>query len=109
MALTGNTAQYVRSRISEFRQQFGDSAIVTHTQQANGASYGDGIDLTRYEILKEFNIGAPTKLKRENRIGLDSLFANMSDSLYEKLIERIEELKAKARRQRDDEDNEENS
>ena len=109
MALTGNTAQYVRSRISEFRAQFGDSAIVTHTQQSNGASYGDGIDLTRYEILKEFNIGTPTKLKRENRIGLDSLFANMDDSLYEKLIERIEELKVKARRQRDEEDNEENS
>jgi len=109
MALTGNTAQYVRSRMSEFRQQFGDSAIVTHTQQANGASYGDGIDLTRYEILKEFNIGTPTKLKRENRIGLDSLFANMTDSLYEKLIERIEELKVKARRQRDEEDNPENS
>ena len=107
MALTGNTAQYVRSRMSEFRQQFGDSAIVTHTQQANGASYGDGIDLTRYEILKEFNIGTPTKLKRENRIGLDSLFANMVDSLYEKLIERIEELKEKARQQKREEDREE--
>ena len=105
MALTGNTAQYVRSRISEFRQQFGDSAIVTHTQQANGASYGDGIDLTRYEILEEFNIGSRTRLKRENRIGLDSLFANMEDSLYEKLIERIEELKDKARTQKRREQN----
>ena len=44
--------QRVRAAVSEIRQRVGDSAVVTHTQQSNGARYGDGTDLTRYQVLQ---------------------------------------------------------
>ena len=34
----------VRAAVSEIRTRVGEAAVVTHTQQANGASYGQGTD-----------------------------------------------------------------
>ena len=54
MGRFGRGAQNIRSRISEFRRELGHSAIVTHTQQANGNVYGDGQIYCRYQILHNY-------------------------------------------------------
>ncbi len=54
MNATGTTAINIRARVSEIRARLSDGAVVTHTMQANGNSYGDGQDLARYEILSEY-------------------------------------------------------
>ena len=54
MDATGCSEQRVRAAVTEIRQRVGESAVVTHTQQSNGASYGDGTDHTRYEVLTAF-------------------------------------------------------
>ena len=54
MNATGTTAINIRARVSEIRARLSDGAVVTHTMQANGNSYGDGQHLARYEILSEY-------------------------------------------------------
>jgi len=93
MNATGTSAINVRARISEMRSRFGDDAIVTHSQQANGASYGDGDTHTRYQIRETIQTSASSiRLLPENRIGLDSLFAGLDDQLFEYIQERIDAL-----------------
>ena len=46
MDATGCTEGDVRRRVSEIRTRVGDAAVVTGTQQSNGASYGDGTNHT---------------------------------------------------------------
>jgi hypothetical protein len=94
MDMTGTTAINIRARISEIRTRVGDAAIVTHTQQANGHSYGDGQDLARYEILNEWTEhGEGATLLPDNRIGIASIWAGLSDELYEFWQDRIIELR----------------
>ena len=93
MELTGTSAQNIRARISEFRSAHGDDAIVTHTQQANGHAYGDGIDLARYQIRTswtETQHGAASI--RDN--ALSSIWAGMDDDAFEWWQARIEQLAA---------------
>ena len=52
---TGVAETSVRRMVSEIRNRIGDSALVTHTQQAQGHSYGDGTDYTRYQILETWD------------------------------------------------------
>jgi len=92
MNATGTSAINVRARISEMRSRFGDNAIITHSQQANGASYGDGDTHTRYQIRETIDSVSRITLMPENRRGLDSLFSAIDDELYEYLQERIDAL-----------------
>ncbi len=93
MSATGTSAINVRARISEMRARFGDDAIVTHSQQANGASYGDGDTHTRYQIREQIQTNASSiRLLPENRLGLDSLFSGLDDNLFEYIQERIDAL-----------------
>jgi hypothetical protein len=90
MNRTGTTAQNIRSRISEFRARFGDAAIVTHTQQQNGHGYGDGVEYARYQILERYTIEqGGARLLPENRIGIASIWAGLSDEAFEYWQNRI--------------------
>ena len=93
MQATGCSEQRVRAAVSEIRHRVGDAAVVTHTQQANGARYGDGTDLTRYSVrhITETEAEGAT-LMPENRIGISSIWAGLSDDLFEYWQHRIEEL-----------------
>ena len=81
---TGCSEQRVRAAVSEIRQRVGENAVVTHTQQSNGASYGDGTDLTRYQVLQtiETETSGITMLP-ENRIGAPSIWSGLEDDLFE--------------------------
>ena len=93
ISATGCGETRVRAAVSEIRNRVGDAAVVTHTQQSNGASYGDGTDLSRYEVLRETTTQASgMSLMPENRRGIDSLFAGLSDDDFEWWQERIVEL-----------------
>ncbi len=93
MNATGTTAINIRARISEIRARLSDDAVVTHTMQANGNSYGDGQDLARYEILSEYQTQSTgARLMPANRIGLESVWACLPDDLFEWWQNRIAEL-----------------
>ena len=91
MQATGTTAVNIRARISELRAAHGDEAIVTHTQQANGHTYGDGDDLARYEIRDRWTTtqrGVPTRRTDT----LASIWAGLGDDQFEFWQNRIEAL-----------------
>ena len=93
MDATGCSEQRVRAAVSEIRTRVGDSAVVTHTQQANGARYGDGTDLARYEVLTSFETqSGGVQLRDENERGIPSIWAETPDDLFEYWQDRIEEL-----------------
>ena len=93
MNATGTSAINIRARISEIRARLSDDAVVTHTMQANGNSYGDGQDLARYEILSEYQTQSTgARLMPDNRIGLESVWACLPDDLFEWWQNRIAEL-----------------
>ena len=93
MDATGCSEQRVRAAVSEIRARVGDGAVITHTQQANGGSYGDGTDLTRYEVLTSFETtGGGVQLRDESERGIESIWAGTSDDLFEWWQDRIEQL-----------------
>jgi hypothetical protein len=94
MNATGCSEQRVRAAVSEIRARVGDAAVVTHTQQANGGRYGDGTDLTRYEVLQAFETQSTgATLMPENRRGMPSIWAGLSDDLFEFWQDRIISLR----------------
>jgi len=94
MSATGCSEQRVRAAVSEIRARVGDAAVVTHTQQANGGRYGDGTDLTRYQVLTQVETQSTgATLMPENRRGMESIWAGLSDELFEYWHNRILELR----------------
>ena len=94
MDATGCSEQRVRAAVSEIRTRVGNAAVVTHTQQANGASYGDGTDHTRYSVLAQVETQSTgATLLPENRRGMESIWAGLSDDLFEYWNTRIIELR----------------
>jgi hypothetical protein len=84
MMATGTTRSNIAGRISEMRSRFGDSAIVTGTQQSNGRSYGSGDEFASYKILKTFTSGANEVVALPaNRAGNPSIWSDVSDDLFE--------------------------
>ena len=104
MDATGCGENRVRSAVTEIRQRIGQSAVVTHTQQANGASYGDGTHHARYQVLPEVTVqGSGVQLKPENRRGGTSIWCGVSDERFEWWQQRaieIEEAEERRRRRR---------
>ena len=95
MDATGCSEQRVRAAVSEIRNhaEVGQAAVVTHTQQANGATYGDGTDHTRYQVLESFETQAQgAVLMPENRIGIPSVWAGINDDHFAWWQDRIEKL-----------------
>ena len=89
MDVTGRSEQSVRRGISEIRDRleqlgFDRSALVTHDQIANGHRYGDGTDLNGYQVLQTIETQVSgAELLPENRRGIDSIFAGLSDNDFE--------------------------
>ncbi len=84
MDATGCSEQRVRAAVSEIRNRVGDAAVVTNTQQANGARYGDGTNHTSYTVLFSFETTTDgATLLPEHRIGNASIWAGLSDELFE--------------------------
>ena len=102
MDATGCGENRVRSAVTEIRQRIGQSAVVTHTQQANGATYGDGTHHTRYQVLPEVTVqGSGTRLMPENRRGGTSIWCGVSDDRFEWWQQRAIEIEeAEERRNR---------
>ena len=95
MDATGCSEQRVRAAVSEIRghEEVGQAAVITHTQQANGATYGDGTDHTRYQVLESYETQAQgAVLMPENRIGIPSVWAGISDDHFAWWQDRIEKL-----------------
>ena len=93
MDATGCSEQRVRAAVSEIRNRVGDMAVVTNTQQANGASYGDGTHHTSYTVLFTYTEqGSGASLLPEHRIGNASIWAGVSDELFEWWQDRITTL-----------------
>ena len=93
MDATGCSEQRVRAAVSEIRSRVGDAAVVTSTQQANGARYGDGTHHTSYTVLFSVETqGNAAQLLPENRRGVDSIWANVDDDLFEWWQNRITTL-----------------
>ncbi len=84
MDCTGCTEGDVRRRVSEIRTRVGDAAVITHTQQANGASYGSGTDHTSYEVQTTFTEQTSgVTLLPDNSIGNASIWAGIPDEAFE--------------------------
>ena len=91
MLATGTTRSNIAGRISEMRSRFGDGAIVTSTQQANGRSYGSGDEFASYKILKTFRTGDNTvSILPDNRAGNPSIWNGINDDLYDYFHSRAE-------------------
>jgi len=98
MEAMGGSEGDVRRRVSELRSRFAErnlpeAAIVTHTQQAQGQSYGSGTDHTRYEVLTQYITGNQARMMPENRRGPSTIFARMTDAEYEYWQDRAEALR----------------
>jgi hypothetical protein len=84
MDCTGCSEQRVRAAVSEIRTRVGDAAVITHTQQANGASYGSGTDYTSYEVQTTFTEQTSgVTLLPDNSIGNASIWAGIPDEAFE--------------------------
>ena len=93
MDATGCSEQRVRAAVSEIRSRVGDAAVITSTQQANGARYGDGTNHTAYRVPRTFETqGSGAALLPEHRIGNASIWAGISDELFEWWHNRIQTL-----------------
>ena len=98
MDATGCSEQRVRAAVSEIRSRVGDAAVVTSTQQANGARYGDGTHHTSYTVLFSVETqGNAAQLLPENRRGVESIWANVDDDLFEWWQNRITTLSERNR------------
>jgi len=84
MDCTGCSEQRVRAAVSEIRARVGEAAVITHTQQANGASYGSGTDHTSYEVQTTFTEHTSgVTLMPDNSIGNASIWAGIPDEAFE--------------------------
>jgi len=92
IAAMGGTEGDVRRRVSELRDRLEDAAIVTHTQQAQGRSYSDGTDWTRYQVLTQYSAGQPDAMVPENRRLPETIFATLTDDQFEYWQDRINAL-----------------
>ena len=95
MDATGCSEQRVRAAVSEMRghEEIGQAAVITHTQQANGATYGDGTDHTRYQVLQTYQEQTDgAQLMPENRRGGDSVWCGITDDHFTWWQDRIDAL-----------------
>tara|TARA_R110002020_G_scaffold128057_7_gene287151 strand:- start:3663 stop:4847 length:1185 start_codon:yes stop_codon:yes gene_type:complete len=100
MNATGWSADTIRARVSEIRNRddIGQGGVLCHTQQAYGNSYGASNgehDLNGYEVVRtiETQVAGGVGLMPENRRGMTSIWAGLSDELFEYFNDRREQLR----------------
>ena len=88
MDMFGLTSQSIRRLISDIRTTFSnnninaDDFLITHTFTENGSSYGDGVSNTSYQVIREVNRRSSCELLPLNRIGLESIFADLDADTF---------------------------
>lgn len=93
MDATGCSEQRVRAAVSEIRNRIGDAGVITSTQQANGARYGDGTNHTAYRVPFTFETQSNgVTLLPDNSIGNASIWAGISDDMFAWWQDRIQTL-----------------
>ena len=100
MNATGWSADTIRARVSEIRNRddIGQNGVLCHTQQAYGNAYGTSQgehDLNGYEVLRtiETQVEGGVGLMPENRRGMTSIWAGLSDALFEYFNARRDQLR----------------
>jgi hypothetical protein len=94
---TGWTAQTIRARISEMRREHGEQAVICHTQQAYGHSYGSS---NGEHNLNGYMVPATIERRQrdnggllpENQRGVSSIWAGLDDETFEYFNTRRDQL-----------------
>ena len=102
MNATGGTDADIRRQFSEIRTRLENQgfdrtrAVIQHDQATFGNRYGDGTDLNGYEIVRSYeNISTGAQLLPDNRIGSASIWASISDPVFEWFQNRIIDLRSR--------------
>ena len=102
MDATGSTDGDIRRQFSEIRTRLENQgfdrtrAVIQHDQATFGNRYGDGTDLNGYEIVRSYEtISTGAQLLPENRIGSASIWASISDPVFEWFQNRIIDLRSR--------------
>ena len=102
MNATGGTDGDIRRQFSEIRTRLENQgfdrtrAVIQHDQATFGNRYGDGTDLNGYEIVRSYEtISTGAQLLPENRIGSASIWASISDPVFEWFQNRIIDLRSR--------------
>lgn len=84
---TGWTPDTIRARVSEMRRDHGQSIVICHNQQHYNHAYGSSNgnhDLNGYEIPMTIDQHiSEITIRSDDECGVTSIWANMSDNLYE--------------------------
>lgn len=102
MDATGGTDGDIRRQISEIRTRLESQgfdrtrAVIQYDQATYGNRYGSGTDLNGYEIVRTYEtISTGAQLLPDNRIGSASIWANVSDPVFEWFQNRIIDLRSR--------------
>jgi hypothetical protein len=102
MDATGGTDGDIRRQFSEIRTRLESQgfdrtrAVIQHDQATFGNRYGDGTDLNGYEIARSYEtISTGAQLLPDNRIGSASIWASVSDPVFEWFQNRIIDLRSR--------------
>ena len=102
MNATGGTDGDIRRQITEIRNRLESQgfdrtrAVIQYDQATFGNRYGDGTHLNGYEILRSYEtISTGPRLLPDNRIGSASIWASVSDPVFEWFQNRIIDLRSR--------------
>jgi hypothetical protein len=102
MNATGGTDADIRRQITEIRNRLESQgfdrtrAVIQYDQATYGNRYGSGTDLNGYEIVRTYEtISTGAQLLPDNRIGSASIWANVSDPVFEWFQNRIIDLRSR--------------
>ena len=102
MNATGGTDADIRRQITEIRNRLESQgfdrtrAVIQYDQATYGNRYGSGTDLNGYEIVRTYEtISTGAQLLPDNRIGSASIWANVSDPVFEWFQNRISDLRSR--------------
>ena len=89
---TGVSENRVRAYPSEIRSHLGHAdAVVTHTQQAGGGTYGDGNDYCAWEVLRTYQVETEGPRTLQDSVN-KSIWGGMSEEHFGWWINRMDEL-----------------
>jgi hypothetical protein len=91
MMRTGVSETSTRRMASEIRSRIGDNAVITHTQQSQLSSYGDGTDLLAWEVPQTFTVETEGPKTLQENVN-PSIWGGMSEEHFGWWINRIDQL-----------------
>ena len=92
MMRTGVSENSARRYPSEIRRRLGHAdAVVTHTQQAGGGTYGDGNDYCAWEVLRTYQVETEGPRTLQDSVN-KSIWGGMSEEHFGWWISRMDEL-----------------